>query len=66
MKIIAILAIMISVWKLIISLKAKPSDEVFQNTTIITPEQVYTVFCIALIGDGILELFCGLFILFTT
>ena len=57
---------MISIWKLIISLKAKPSDEVFQNTTIITPEQVYTVFCIALIGDGILELFCGLFILFTT
>ena len=66
MKIIAILAIMISVWKLIISLKVKPSDEVFQNTTIITPEQVYTVFCGVLIGDGILELFCGLFILFTT
>ena len=66
MKIIAILTIMISIWKLIISLKAKPSDEVFQNTTIITPEQAHIVFCVALIGDGILELFCGLFILFTT
>ena len=66
MKIIAILTILMSIWKLIISLKVKPSDEVFQNTTIITPEQVYTVFCAALIGDGILELFCGLFILFTT
>lgn len=66
MKIVAILAIIISIWKLIISLKAKPSDEVFQNTTIITPEQAYTVFYATLIGDGILELFCGLFILFTT
>lgn len=66
MKIVAILAIIISIWKLIISLKAKPSDEVFQNTTIITPEQAYIVFYVALIGDGILELFCGLFILFTT
>lgn len=66
MKIVAILAIIISIWKFIISLKAKPSDEVFQNTTIITPEQAYTVFYVALIGDGILELFCGLFILFTT
>ena len=65
MKIVAILTILISIWKLIISLKTKPSDEVFQNTTII-PEQAYTVFCAALIGDGILELFCGLFILFTT
>ena len=69
MKVLAVLLVIISLSKLMISISSNHSDNPIINCSemnqMFDPEWLQNVCCAILTGDGLIGLFCGLFILFT-